>query len=156
MGRCGLKLHELFDENNVFLQKKFNNKEEIITFLVENLYKLNKINDKETILRELLEREKVSSSGVNDNIAIPHLKTDLVENFIGAFCTLKKGIDFSSLDGKEVYIVFLLIAPKVKTNEYLTLLAKFSRIFKKETNRDIVRKFTGPDEFIDFLKTQEE
>ncbi len=151
-----MKLYELLKQENIFLQKKFKDKYEVINFLVDQLYQNGDISNKEEILNLLLEREKISTSGVNDQIAVPHIRVDNIDNFISAFCTLKPGVNFESLDKQDVTIVLLLIAPKTMAKEYLNLLAKFSRIFKKEENRAKVLSLTSPEEVINFIKSQEE
>jgi len=140
----------------IFLKKKFKDKNEAIEFLVSQLAEKGKINSKDDILSALLEREEINSSGVNDQIAIPHLRRDDVDDFVATLCTLKTGIDFGSLDGEDVMIILILLAPKKQANPYLTLLARFSRIFKKAENRSKILDFTDPVELISFIREQEE
>jgi len=150
-----LKLSELFESNLVYLKKDFKNKTHLIEFLVDQLVQNGKLEDREPILSNLLEREEINTSAVNDQIAVPHLRTDTVKDFVAAFCSLKTSLDFGALDKQPVHYVLLLLAPKEKAGEYLALLARFSRIFKKDENRKKVLAFTDTNEFISFIQNQE-
>lgn len=150
-----MKLFELFSEDLVFLQQSFKSKSQLIESLVGEIAKQGKISNVDPVLTSLLEREEVNTSAVNDQIAVPHLRTDMVVDFVAAFCCLKNSLDFGALDKQNVNFVLLLLAPKEKAGEYLALLARFSRIFKKEENRKKVLTLNKADEFINFIKIQE-
>lgn len=81
----------------------------------------------EEIYRGLMEREKLGSTGFGDGLAIPHAKSDYVDSFGIVMVTLKKGVEFGSLDKKKVKIVIAILGPSGQQKEYLRLLAKLSK-----------------------------
>jgi PTS system nitrogen regulatory IIA component len=82
------------------------------------------------ILRILLERERLGSTGIGDGIAIPHGKLRRAHDMVLAFGRSKKGVDFNSLDGRKVHLFFLLLAPDDAAGLHLKTLARISRILK--------------------------
>ena len=83
----------------------------------------------------LLEREKLGSTGIGDGIAIPHGKLNIVDDLAISFGRSKEGIDFNAMDGKLVYLFFLLLAPENAAGQHLKMLAKLSRMLKDATFR---------------------
>jgi len=83
----------------------------------------------------LLEREKLGSTGIGDGIAIPHGKLNIVDDLAISFGRSKEGIDFNAMDGKPVYLFFLLLAPENAAGQHLKMLAKLSRMLKDATFR---------------------
>ncbi|MCK4763838.1 MAG: PTS sugar transporter subunit IIA [Candidatus Aminicenantes bacterium] len=84
----------------------------------------------EEIFNALMEREKLGSTGFGEGLAIPHAKFDNIESFGLCIVTLKKGMDFGSIDKKKVKIVIAIIGPSAQQEEYLRLLAKVSKIIR--------------------------
>jgi len=83
-----------------------------------------------TMVKALLEREKLGTTGIGDGIAIPHGKlADLDEMYV-AFGKSDAGIPFEAMDGKPVHLFFLLVAPEQSTGQHLKTLAKLSRMLK--------------------------
>jgi PTS system nitrogen regulatory IIA component len=82
------------------------------------------------MVRVLLEREKLGSTGIGEGIAIPHGKLEGLEGMIVAFGRSPEGIDFEAMDGKPVHLFFMLMAPENSTGQHLKVLARISRILK--------------------------
>ena len=78
----------------------------------------------------LQQREKLGSTGIGDGVAIPHGKVSDIQDLVVAFGRSKKGIDFDAIDGKPVYLFFLLLAPENSTGQHLKALAKISKMLK--------------------------
>jgi PTS system nitrogen regulatory IIA component len=91
--------------------------------------------DREEILRLLLERERLGSTGIGGGIALPHAKTPQVGKPILVFGRSTTGIAYDALDGKPVYLFFLLISDANSIDVYLTLLARLSRLVKDRALR---------------------
>jgi len=86
--------------------------------------------DSEKVVRVLLEREKLGSTGIGDGIAIPHGKLPLLDELVVSFGRSSEGIDFNAMDGKPVHLFFLLLAPENSAGLHLKALAKISRMLK--------------------------
>lgn len=126
------KREVLFELSEVFLQGNFNI-------------------DSDSMVKVLLEREKLGSTGIGDGIAIPHGKLPGLENLIVSFGRSKEGIEFDSLDGKPVHIFFLLMAPENSAGQHLKALAKISRMLKEETFRNDLMKMQTSDEIYSLI-----
>jgi len=94
------------------------------------------IPDHSKLLQALLEREKLGSTGIGDNMAIPHAKLEGIEQITTVFARSLSGVEFQSLDRKPVHFVFLLLAPPVSTGMHLKALAKIARLFKNPSLRE--------------------
>ncbi|HKY38498.1 MAG TPA: PTS sugar transporter subunit IIA [Polyangiaceae bacterium] len=89
----------------------------------------------EEVLTLLLEREQLQSTGIGDGVAIPHSALENAEAQAAALLLFPKGIDFESIDGKPVHIVFGVVGPKRATGEHLRTLARISRLLRDEATR---------------------
>ena len=91
---------------------------------------------KDEVAHTLLEREKLGSTGIQDGVAIPHGKFKALAQMIVLFGRSLQGIDFQSFDNKPTHLFFVLLAPEKATSEHLKLLARLSRLLKKQTLRE--------------------
>jgi len=114
------------------------NKKDAIEELVDLLVKSDDIKSakKKDVVRSVLEREGLGSTGIGQGVAIPHSKSPLIKDLVGAFAISKKGINFESLDGKPAHIFFLLLASSDTTGPHLKALARISRLLKDKYFRD--------------------
>jgi len=87
---------------------------------------LSEISD-ETILEAIKEREALGSTGFGECIAIPHCRLESLSDFIVGIITVPNGVDFESLDGKDVKLIIFIIAPEEKSNDHIRLLSKISQ-----------------------------
>lgn len=95
------------------------------------------------VLDAVIEREKLGSTGVGHGVAIPHARTDLVDQVCGVFGRLKQPVDFDAVDGRPADLIFLLLAPEDAGAEHLKALAQVSRLFRREDIRRSLR--AAPD-----------
>jgi PTS system nitrogen regulatory IIA component len=110
------------------------------------LKQTGRIRDEEELIRVLLERESLGSTGIGDGVAIPHGKLFIVPEMIVAFGRSSKGVDFESLDSKPVHLFFLLVTPEDKPGEHLRALARISRILKNPVLRENLRQTSRREE----------
>lgn len=99
-----------------------------------------KIRDARELMRILLERESLGSTGIGDGIAIPHGKLKGISEMIIAFGRSRRGIDFQSLDHEPAYLFFLLVTPADRPGDHLKALARISRILKNPLFRDNLKQ----------------
>jgi len=131
-----LVLAELLDENLILLKERCDSKEELLEAMVNRLVQTGRVNDKEELLRIVLEREKIASTGFGRGVAMPHGRTEVVDRVVIVFARIDQGVDFGALDGKPVYLIFLLVTPERDTASYLMALAELSRLLKKDSFRE--------------------
>ncbi len=98
------------------------------------------------VLEVLMDRERLGSTGIGDNVAIPHGKLPQISQLLLAFGRSLKGVDFDSMDGKPTHLFFLLLAPVNSAGLHLKALAKISRMLMSQGFRDSLMKAVGADD----------
>ena len=121
-----MKIAELLGKDTIKLNLKANSKMEVLDQIVDDLYDAGRLNDKELYKEEILKRESLSSTGIGEGIGIPHGKTSAVKKASLALGIFRDGVDFDSLDGAPVNIVFMIAAPEGANNEHLETLSRLS------------------------------
>jgi len=142
-------------KNKILLDMKAKDILSAIEELTDLIAKVSNI-DKRRLVNDLMEREKLGSTGIGKGIAIPHVRTDALEEVVVAFGRSKKGIDFNALDDKPVHLFFLIAAPEDYQNEYLNTLARISRLLKEEQFREQLLKAKSIEEIIVLFREKEE
>ena len=120
---------------------------ELVNFLKEK----GAIENKQALNTALLEREKLGSTGIGENVAIPHAKCDEIQQIITLFGRSTKGIEFESLDQRPVHFICLLLAPTNSTGPHLIALARIARLFKSKPLREKILKAHGSDNIYSVL-----
>ncbi len=151
-----MKITEFLDKQGIKIGLQSTEKEDILKELVDVLAKVKEIGDSKSILKALVERENLGSTGIGQGIAIPHGKTDKVKELVAVLGISQKGVDFEALDGDLVYIFFLLVAPKETAGPHLKALAQISRILRDSYFCELLRRCKTPEEVYDLIKREEE
>jgi len=121
-------------------------KEDSIKEIAAVLAGEGKLSDKETFISDVLERESLGSTGIGNNVAIPHARTSAVKGFVIGFGRSLEGINFESLDGEKVNFIFLMGADPNELNLYLRLLAELSRLLMDASFRqELIASKTGKE-----------
>ena len=147
---------DLLDQKSIKLNLEATDKEDVLEELVEALAEVKPINDKKTILKALVDRENLGSTGIGHGIAIPHGKTDKIEKLTAFLAVSKKGVSFDALDGELVYIFFLLIAPKESAGPHLKALARISRLLRDEYLCQLICRARTSEEVFKIIAREEE
>jgi nitrogen PTS system EIIA component len=135
-----MKIDEILKKDYVIADIAGKNKSDVIKEMTECLKQNNTIKDDQALYTTLMEREKLGSTGIGENVAIPHGKSDELTQIITVFARSLSGIDFESLDQKPVHFVCMVIAPAHSTGQHLKVLARISRLFKNQTFREGILK----------------
>jgi PTS system nitrogen regulatory IIA component len=131
-------------------------KKEVLTDLCGLLAKTGQLPDAKGMVEILLEREALGSTGIGQGVAIPHGKSPSVKAQAAALGISKRGVDFESLDGEPVHIVFLLIAPPDAAGNHLKALAKVSRLLKDKFFRQALKDSKSADEILKIIREEDE
>jgi len=134
---------KMIDESRI-VDLKATTKEEALRELVDVLATSPEVTDKEELLRAMFEREKVISTGVGIEVALPHVKIPSIKDFVIAIGRSHKGIDFDSLDEKPVYIIVMIGANDKQASDYLKVLAQLVRRLKNRNFRKSVMFAKNP------------
>jgi len=121
-------LYELFPPELIKIGLDADDKDEVFEEMVDQFCQVTKYNNREEILAGIHEREDKMSTGINKGIAVPHGKSDILENIYGILGISRKGIDYDALDGQPVYLVFMLLAPRKDSEKHLRLLKRLAEL----------------------------
>ena len=135
-----MKIDEILKKESVIADLVGKNKLEVIKEMTACLKQNNIIKDDQALFATLMEREKLGSTGIGENVAIPHGKSDELTQIITVFARSLGGVDFESLDQKPVHFVCMVIAPAHSTGQHLKALARISRLFKNQALREGILK----------------
>jgi PTS system nitrogen regulatory IIA component len=134
-----MKILDILDKESIVTELKGVSKKQVLEELIEALLEKRPHLDRENLMRVLLERERLGSTGIGDGIAIPHGKLKDLDQLALSFGKSTRGVDFESMDGKPVHLFFLLVAPESCAGIHLRALAKIARLLKN----GMVRKRLG-------------
>jgi PTS system nitrogen regulatory IIA component len=146
---------DFLDKKAVTANLKATDKEGVIREMVDLLAGAGDIKDSEELVRSVLAREALGSTGIGQGIGIPHSKSDNVKELVAAFGISQKGVNFDSLDGEPVYIFFLLVAPEESAGPHLKALARISRMLKDKYFRDMLRKSKDEKEALRIIQEED-
>ena len=151
-----MKISELLRTNTISVDLKAKDKLDVINQLVDSLYNANLLNDKELYKKEVLRREELSSTGIGGGIGIPHGKTSAVKESALALGIFRDGVEFDSLDGEPVNIVFMIAAPESANNEHLETLSKLSILLMNDDFKNSLLNSKSAEEVLSLLDKYEE
>ena len=150
-----MKIMEFLNKKAISADLKASDKEGVIREMVDLLAKADEIKNKEDLIKALLTRESLGSTGIGQGIGIPHAKSSNAKNLVAAFGLSQKGVNFDSLDGDPVYIFFLLIAPEESAGPHLKALARISRMLKDKYFREMLRKSKDEKEILRIIQDED-
>ncbi|MBI3125378.1 MAG: PTS sugar transporter subunit IIA [Ignavibacteriales bacterium] len=150
-----MKICEILKIEMIIPSMKCTTKEEAISELIDLFKNDDRVKDTESILNSVLEREKIMSTGVGKGFAIPHAKTNSVNEIIAAFGKIDNPIDFQALDDQPVNLVFLLVGKENLVGPHIKLLSRISRMMNIEEFRENLASATTAQEIYDLFETEE-
>ncbi len=153
-----MKISEFLNKKAVTADLAAKDKKGVITEMVDLIVKSGEIKSKEKdgIVKVLMDRELLGSTGIGQGIGIPHAKSNIIKNLTGAVAISKKGVDFDSLDGEPAHIFFLLLAPQESAGPHLKALARISRLLKDKYFRDLLKNATDEKELINVILKEDQ
>ena len=146
-----MNLKTVLTPDTVELHLKGTTKEAIIDEMLEILIKAGKVTDKKVALDCVLDREKKMSTGMKHGIAIPHGKTDTVNDLVACLGISGNPVYFDSLDQEPCRIFIMTLSPINKTGPHLQFLAEVSLLFKSADKRQEILKTADKAEVIRIL-----
>lgn len=151
-----MRITELLDPRSISLTGAPKSKNEALDQMVELMVASGKINDKEAYRKEVYHRETESTTGIGGGIAIPHGKGTFVSAPGLAAMVIKDGVDFDSLDGEPVRLIFLIAAPNTKDNVHLDVLSKLSMLLMDDNFVNNLENAESVDSFLKIVDAADE
>lgn len=143
-----MRITDLLDRRSISLTGTPKSKSEALDQIIDLMIKSEKISDREAYRQQVYAREEESTTGIGEGIAIPHGKCDAVIKPGLAAMVVRDGVEFDSLDGKPVTLMFLIAAPNTEDNIHLDVLSKLSVLMMDENFADALRNASDVDEFL--------
>ena len=150
-----MRISSLLNEDGILLKSKPKSKEEVINTLVECHFRLGNLNDKDSFRKAVLEREASTSTGIGGGMAIPHAMTEAVKRPAITAMTVEDGVDFKSLDGKPVNLIFMIAMPN-DGKQHMNLLSHLATLMMDKSLFPSLTAVETPAEFIDFIDKLED
>lgn len=146
-----MKITELLDRRSILLNGAPASKKDALDQMIALMVKSGKIRDEEAYRQEVYRREEEGTTGIGEGIAIPHGKCDAVIKPGLAVMVIPNGVDFDSLDGQPVHLIFLIAAPNTKDNIHLDVLSKLSMLLMDEKFAENLKNAKTVDEFLEIV-----
>jgi PTS system fructose-specific IIC component len=143
-----MRIRDLLAAESIELNGSATDKKDVLNKMVDLMAKSGKINNIETYRAGVFAREEEGTTGIGEGIAIPHCKSDAVKTPGLAAMVVKGGVEFDSLDGAPVHILFLIAAPNTKDNVHLDVLSKLSVLLMDENFTKNLIEAKSVDEFL--------
>ena len=135
-------------------QLEASSKEEVIRSMVTSLVESEKISadQSESIVEAIIKREELGSTGIGRGVAVPHTKHSTVNKLFGTVAVSNDGVDFDSLDGDEVHLLFLLVSPPDRPGDHLRALENISRQLRNDTFCSFLKQSKTADDVWQLLE----
>ncbi len=151
-----MNLFSLLNPDTVFSQLEVKNKSELISVMVDTLRGQIDPGHIDEVKKAVMEREKVMSTGVGKGLGIPHCKTKAIDESLAAFALLKEPLEFDSIDGEPVRMVFLLVSPDARNSLHIKLLSRISRLMNSGSFREQILACETTEEILEAFREEEE
>jgi fructose-specific phosphotransferase system IIA component len=150
-----MRLTEILKPQNIKIPLVATNKTDAIGELVQLMADNGDAPDSKKVLEAVLDRESTRTTGIGNGLAIPHGKTNGVRDLVMAIGKPAQPIDFQSIDGRPVTIIWLLSSPPDKTGPHIHALARISRLMTIDKFRQALNAATTAQEMYDIISKQE-
>lgn len=150
-----MRITDLLKEQSIDLNGHVSTKEETIHRMIALMQQNGNVIDVEEYTKRVFLRESEGTTGIGEGIAIPHAKTEAIERAGLAAMVIKEGVDYDSLDGQPVSLVFLIAAPNTKDNIHLDVLSRLSVLLMDEEFTTNLRNAKTAKEFLNIIDVTE-
>ena len=150
-----MKILDVLDKELIIADLKSKDKKGVLNELVAPAARAFSL-DHEELVRVLMERERLGSTGIGGSIGIPHGKLKDLKTLVLGFGLSRQGVDFESLDNRPTHIFFLLVTPENSTGLHLRLLARISRMLKNDSFKEKLLSAADRDEIFSMIMEEDE
>lgn len=150
-----MKLSDALTPDRIELNLSSTEKVPAIEEMIALVSRSTDLSDPGAVLRRILDREAVLSTGVDRGVAIPHAPWDEIDGVVVALGISRSGVDFQSLDGQPVHLIFLILSSRAAQSAYLSVLSRTARIFHSEGMEQRIVEAASEKEIIRLIRQQE-
>lgn len=150
-----MKLSEVLTKECIITNVSGNDKYDVLEKLVSVAGASDKVKDPKDLLKKVIERERLKSTGIGRGIGVLHAQTPAVTGVVACLGISAQGIEFNSIDGKPVHLVFLIATKGRMDNAYLGLLSRIARLFSSEDFKQKIINSNSPEEILRLVSDKE-
>ncbi len=147
-------LLDLLNKKTIAVKMKASSKDELLKNMMDLAAESGNVKNRQKALDEIMQRERVMSTGIGHSIALPHAKTDAVDEMTVAIATMETPVDFDSLDNKPVEIIFLLLGQTSNITEHLKTISEISQLLNCGETKDKMLSAESNEELMKILQTK--
>lgn len=151
----GIKLHQLIAPHRI-VDLKATTKKEALRELAELLTDDPNVMNPKAFLDAILKREELVSTGVGLGVALPHVKIAEIKDYVISVGRKIEGLEFDSLDGQPVRLIFMIGASEKQTRDFVKMLARVMHLLKNGTNRVALLEAAVPDQFLEIIRADDQ
>lgn len=151
-----LSINSFLSPECILIHPEVTEKKDLISLLVDSLASSGIELDKKQLVHDVMEREKLSSTGLENGCAIPHAHSKALDQTVIAAAVLAKGVDFTTPDSCPAKIVFFIAGPKGNAGHHLKLISKLARVLNDSEFREQLEQVETREDFLNLIKKREE
>lgn len=153
-GERTMKFSDFICRDAVRTKIEADQKESVIRAMTKSLLDAGRIQEKdyESIVEAILKREELGSTGIGRGVAVPHTKHPSIDKLIGTVAISEQGVDFESLDGEKVHLLFLLVSPPDRPGDHLRALENISRQLRDDAFCRFLKQSKKPEDVWQLLE----
>ena len=149
-------LYELLDEHSIVMSLKSMTKDEVLDEMVDLLDKAGKIKDREGVLKAIVERERIMTTGIGNGVAVPHCKSSAVDRLVAGLGVSREGIDFQAPDDEPARLIFILVAEENNPGPHVRALARLAKLLSSKGVREALLSARSPESVLEVIRKKEQ
>ena len=149
-----MTISALLSPQTIFLDTETSSKKKLLE-LIANIVADQTQLPESSIYNNLLNRERLGSTGLGEGFAVPHARVPDLQHTAACFFRLKEAVNFEAPDNKPVDLVFPIIVPEEATEEHLMILSSLASIFSRSEIREAIRNADSTDEIAKIIESAE-
>jgi fructose-specific phosphotransferase system IIA component len=146
-----MNLKKILTKDSILPELKADTKRGVIEEMAAFMVSAGQFTNRAAVVQALLAREEKMSTGMQHGIAIPHGKTDAVEQLVAAVAIHRAGVDFAAMDGKPSHIFIITLSPENRAGPHIQFLAEISKVLSRPELREKLLKAATTDEILNLL-----
>jgi PTS system nitrogen regulatory IIA component len=146
-----MNLKKILTKDSILPELKADTKQGVVEEIIACMASAGKFTDRAAVAQALLAREARMSTGMQNGIAIPHGKTDAVNQLVAAVAIHRTGVDFSAMDGKPSHIFIITLSPENRAGPHIQFLAEISKLLSRSELRGKLLSAATADEILSLL-----
>lgn len=150
-----MTISALLSPQRIFLDTEISSKKKLLELIANIVADQTHLSESQ-IYGNLLNRERLGSTGLGQGFAVPHARLNQLDKTLGCFFRLKEAVNFEAPDNLPVDLVFTIIIPDEATEEHLLILSSLASIFSREEICDAIRKASSKDEIAQIILSAEQ